>query len=329
MMKTLMKPLLRRLALTVALLGGAAQAADPALDFALIGDLPYSPWETRELTQMLQYLGGQPLGFVVHAGDFKSGSSRCDDQVYKDRYAQLDATAIPLIFVPGDNEWTDCHRSSNGGFEPRERLAYLRKTFYPDQRSLGQRKMDLARQSEHPRFSAYRENVRWEHGGVLFVGLNVTGSNNNFGRTADGDAEYRERSVANQAWLAEAFWRAAAPGVRGLVVVIQANPFFELPVGHKSRSGYEDFIQQMADGALALNKPVALLHGDTHTFRIDRPLQHPKTGAAVGNLLRVETPGSPDVGWVRGRILPNHPAVFRFERGELPWQPADRWATGE
>ena len=37
----------------------------------------------------------------------------------------------PLVYTPGDNEWTDCHRTNNGSYLPTERLAKLRELFYP------------------------------------------------------------------------------------------------------------------------------------------------------------------------------------------------------
>ena len=41
--------------------------------------------------------------------------------------------------VHGDNEWTDCHRPNNGGYNPLERLAKVRATFFPSPgRTLGQ-----------------------------------------------------------------------------------------------------------------------------------------------------------------------------------------------
>ena len=39
--------------------------------------------------------------------------------------------ADPLVYTPGDNEWTDCHRTSNGGYTPTERLDVIRTTFFP------------------------------------------------------------------------------------------------------------------------------------------------------------------------------------------------------
>jgi hypothetical protein len=89
-------------------------------------------------------------------------------------------SAHPLIYVPGDNEWADCHHRLNAQFDPTERLAKLRSLFWMGDSSLGRRALKLERQSDMPAFPAYRENVRWEMGGVLFAGLNLPGSENNF-----------------------------------------------------------------------------------------------------------------------------------------------------
>ncbi|NJN58306.1 MAG: hypothetical protein HC879_12810 [Leptolyngbyaceae cyanobacterium SL_5_9] len=107
---------------------------------------------------------------------------------------------MPLIYVPGDNEWTDCYRESNGSYDPQERLEKFRALFTQGDQSLGERTLHLTQQSENSQFAKFRENVRWRYGNVLFVGLNVTGSNNGLGRTLEADAEYRERNVANLAW---------------------------------------------------------------------------------------------------------------------------------
>jgi hypothetical protein len=42
------------------------------------------------------------------------------------------------IFTPGDNEWTDCDRPSNGSFSSRERLDHERQLFFSTDFSLGQ-----------------------------------------------------------------------------------------------------------------------------------------------------------------------------------------------
>ena len=43
---------------------------------------------------------------------------------------------------------------------------------------------------------------------------------------------------------------------------------------------------------------VLLIHGDTHVYRRDQPLTD-EEGGVLANFTRLETFGSPDVGWVR------------------------------
>jgi hypothetical protein len=71
--------------------------------------------------------------FVVPDGDFKSGSSPCTDALFSQRYEQFQTFKHPLIYVFGDNEWTDCHRSNS---DPLDRLAKLRQVFTQGNTSL-------------------------------------------------------------------------------------------------------------------------------------------------------------------------------------------------
>jgi hypothetical protein len=219
----------------------------------------------------------------------------------------------PFIFVPGDNEWTDCHL---GGADPLERLAKLRELFYPDDNSLGQRKIRLERQSADPRFAENRENVRWMIGPVLFIGLNIPGSNNNLGRTPQMDAEYARRSAANSAWLAEGFDLAKMNGDAAVFIAIQADPYFER-ASHRppATDGYAQFRQQLLAHTLGFGKPVILIHGDTHRFRVDHPLVHPGTQKPVANFTRIESFGSPWVDWIRVSVDPADPKLLAIKTG--------------
>ena len=76
---------------------------------------------------------------TVHIGDTKNGSTRCDNSHYTKVLNWFNSFDTGLIYTPGDNEWTDCHRPSAGGFDPLERLATLRKRFFVAGRSLGAR----------------------------------------------------------------------------------------------------------------------------------------------------------------------------------------------
>lgn len=66
----------------------------------------------------------------------------------------------------------------------------------------------------------------------------------------------------------------------------------------------------------AYGKPVLFLHGDTHYFRVDKPLF--RTGVFGGgdrgrqleNFTRVEVHGSPEAHWVRITVDPRRASAF-------------------
>jgi hypothetical protein len=78
--------------------------------FALIGDTPYSDHERQEFPGMLQAINAEHVDLVVHAGDFKHSRDACSDALFSDRKQLFDASAAPFVYVPGDNEWSDCNR---------------------------------------------------------------------------------------------------------------------------------------------------------------------------------------------------------------------------
>jgi hypothetical protein len=301
-------------ALTIAALLALPSHAEP-LAFGLFGDTPYSRWERENLPDLIAEMDRENLAFVVHDGDIKNGSSVCSDEVLKDILAVFQKSATPLVYVPGDNEWTDCHRGNNGSYDPLERLAKLRLWFFPNDLALGQRSLKLERQSKNPAFAAYRENVRWEAGGVLFVGMNVPGSDNNFNgtkRSGGPVAEFIERGAANKAWLAEAFALARSKKLAGILIVIQANPGFHAANAGNPSPGYRDFLTQLREETQAFLGQVVLVHGDSHHHQINQPMEDPDTKETVKNFTRMETIGSPFVGWVRGTVDATDPQVFRF-----------------
>lgn len=284
----------------------------PRFAFALIGDMPYTQSQLQAFPGFLRELDAEKLAFVVHDGDFKNGRSLCDDATFYQRRNMFDASAHPFIFIPGDNEWTDCHRANNGAYDPLERLDKLRELFFVGDYSLGQRTLQLIRQSADPRYAKFRENVIWNYGDVTFAGLNIPGSNNNLGRTSAMDAEYRERNAANLAWLRQVFSAAKQRDSLGVMIIIQANPGFELAAADPQRTGYNDFIKALEQETLAYAKPVVLVHGDSHYFRIDKPLLDGRTQQRIAHFTRAETFGELDTGWLRVEVDPKDPNLFVF-----------------
>lgn len=290
------------------------------VSFGLFGDTPYSDWERARLPDLLGEMDREDLAFVVHDGDIKSGSSRCSDELLRDILDVFQTSKTPLVYVPGDNEWTDCHRASNGGYDPLERLDKLRELFFAGDSALGQRPLPLARQSRDPAFARYRENVRWQAGGALFVGLNLPGSENNFHGSSGGGPvpEFVARSAANRVWLAQAFALARARKLAGVLVVIQADPGLEAFSAGQARPGYREFLVQLRAETQAFAGQVVLVHGDSHRQRIDQPMLDASGQAVVDNFTRVETFGYPFFGWIKASVDPADPQVFRFF--PRPWR---------
>jgi hypothetical protein len=304
-----------------ALAAAAAFAAHGAdrFSFAVLGDTPYFPHEVFAVPQLLASLAGADVAFAVHVGDIKHGSVPCSDELLAARKAMLDATPVPIVFVPGDNDWTDCHREAAGGYDPVERLDRVRALFHSGESSLGRRTIALERQSADPRFRAYRENARWSAGAIVFATLNIPGSNNNLGRNRAGDAEHAARMKANLEWLDEAVRRAEAPAMGGLVIFAHGDPRF----GRAPRKvdGYRTYREVLRTRASSLGKPMLLVHGDGHRYRVDQPLHDLATGALLPNFTRVEVFGSPAVNWVRIDVDPAAERLFNIAPG-VPTTPA-------
>ena len=292
--------------------GGQAQAAtspDLRYDFALIGDVPYDDAQaTNDFPHMIEELNRARLEFVVHDGDIKAGATPCTDECFEHVYTQFQTIRHPLIYLFGDNEWSDCGKVKTNAFEPLERLQKLRDVFTQGNQSLGQRRLSLTRQSEEPRFAAFRENVRWMHGGVMFAGLNVPGDDNHF-----GTSEFGLRNAANIAWIRDAFALATKESLRAVMLIMQANPHFELAATNRLRRGFNEMLEVIERETLAFQKPVVLVHGDSHYFRIDQPLLGTRSRRRIENFTRVETFGNPDVHWLRVSVDWRDPNVFRFQ----------------
>ena len=89
------------------------------MPYAKADDAPHIP-------ALLEDMNASDIAFSIYDGDIKDGSSECTDAIYTDAIAMFDSLKKPVIYVPGDNEWTDCHRTNNGGYDNLERLDHIR-----------------------------------------------------------------------------------------------------------------------------------------------------------------------------------------------------------
>ena len=291
-----------------------AQSFEP-FKFVALGDMPYNiPADYVRYERLISQINRSQPSFSIFIGDTKSGSTECSDannQITKAYFNQFNA---PLIYSIGDNEWTDCHRPLAGSYDPIERLQALRSLFFSTSKSLGKQSLDLIRQSDiDPKHKLYVENSYWVKNHFLFVNLHIPGSNNNFERDERSREEYRERNSANLAWIKHLYSIAASEKYRGIIFAYQADMFYTASQATDINSGYKDTLLALSQGAIALKKPVLLVHGDSHRLIIDQPLKAPDQKQILENVLRLEVMGAEQVGAVEVLVDPKSQQPFSFK----------------
>jgi hypothetical protein len=317
---------------------------DEGYAIGLWGDLPYSNLqETVGLPNLIADMNAHELAFTVHDGDLKQGSnSPCNDALYTRAHSWFDSLRGAAMFTPGDNEWTDCDRASNGGYNSRERLDHERQVFFSTAFSMGRHPMrqEVQTQPLCLGVSGYVpcvENRRWTVRGVTYVTLNVPGSCNNLCDTAPDPAEFQARNAANIQWLRESFAAAKQRRSVAVMLITQADPGWDLSDGTRAPlrdpktlaetdgqpDGYQAYLLALRDEVIAFRKPVAYVHGDSHYYRVDKPFLDAQ-GRRLENFTRVETfgdnaaNGNNDVNWVKVTVDPRSRDVFSYQPMIVP-----------
>jgi hypothetical protein len=317
----------------------------------LWGDLPYSDVQAQVgVPNLIADMNSQKLAFTVHDGDLKAGNGTpgsvtptiCSDALYVQALGFFNALHAPAMLTPGDNDWTDCDRPSNGGFSSRERLDHERQVFFSTPFSLGKKRMRQEVQTAPLCLGVNGptpcvENRRWTHHGVTYVTLNIQGSCNNLCDTAPDPAEFTARNQANIAWMRETFLDAQARGSAAIMIIAQADPGWDLSDGTRAPlrdpktlaetdgqpDGFQEFLAALRDEVIAFRKPVAYVHGDSHYFRVDKPFQD-SLGRRLENFTRVETfgdnqgNGTNDVNWLKVLVDARSREVFTYQPQIVP-----------
>lgn len=161
---------------------------------------------------------------------------------------------------------------------------------------------------------------------MVFATLHVVGSNNGLEPwhgidardgphtpRADRLESFERRQAANLAWLDAEFAQTRSIDAPAVVLLMHANPRFDLPAGDAKRAGFDALLERLAQHAADFGRPVLLAHGDLHRYLVDRPLAAESAAPRVPNLVRVQSFGSLWIGWIRVTVDPDEPALFRFE----------------
>ena len=291
---------MKRAVLAAALAVACVPAEPPPLRpntfaFAVFGDGPYRRVEAVAFRRLIEDVNRTDVEWFLHVGDILSGS--CSNERLAESLAELKTIRHPVIYTPGDNEWTDCHRRE---FQPLDRLRQIRATYFTDPtRSVAGPDMPVESQSANPAWKEFVENVRWRRGGFLFVTTHMVGSLNGGrqfeGRTAADDSAVVRRTAAALEWIDSAFAIAKADSLSGVVIALHANPRFH----RRDVTAFASFVRRVAEHTAAFRGEVLAIHGDTHEYTVDHPLRRVGSDEVLTNFTRLETFGSPDIGWVR------------------------------
>lgn len=268
-------------ALAAAVVAPVGAAADPAPakkdHFAVIGDVPYGADQIDRFPAWVQEINAADPELTVHVGDIKNGSTACSDDYIVGIRTVFDTVESPLVFTPGDNEWTDCHRANNGSYDPFERLDFLRRTFYPTPgRTLGQ----TTRKVDADTAGGYPENVQWREDRVSMAAVHVVGSNDGTlpwtGATAPNAAQLAEQSARMESALSTvraAFDDARRRQDRAVAIFLQADMFD--PTWSPTRadvSAFTPLVQLLIDESSSYDGETYLFNGDSHVHNEDQPL---------------------------------------------------------
>lgn len=213
--------------------------------FTVIGDVPYSQEQRSGLLLLInKHNAANPSDFVVHVGDIKPGADSCKEAVYKDVDSILRLFKAPTFIILGDNEYNDCK-------DPIQGLDYWKKyflhfnenwTFEPT----------VAYQKERI------ENFSWVKDKVLFIGINLVGSN------VHDSAEWQTRLSDNGNWIKKQM-QEQKDKVTAAVIFGHAN------ITEIEPDKFKIFTDTFRAASHTFKKPVLFVHGDGHIWFQNKP----------------------------------------------------------
>lgn len=314
--------------------------------FVVLGDTWYHQDQMDEYFNLIDTINVIKPSFAVHVGDIRgSDATPCTNEQYFKVRSSFNEFEVPLIYTPGDNEWTDCWMENRidslaGGYIPSERLSTLRQVFFQSNESHGKKKILLERQSDVDTFFIdFVENVRWWDSDFLFFTLHIVGSNNGwFQESSHPDSEFQRRNQANIAWLNNCFDLAISRNAKAVVMFYHAeiDPTISATLRKAKNApesldaqkvrlheieridGYAELREKIKDRSIGFSAPVLQVYGDEHQFKWYQPYKfwiYDSLGRRnkADNVYRLQTFGSPNHRAVKVTLNPEKPYFFDIE----------------
>src|SRR5438105_11609778 len=118
--------------------------SEASFTIAVFGDWPYNDLLLKNANLLIDSVNAdRSVQMVIHVGDIHSGSQPCTsagilppipasnpgwNQAVFQRFQQFN---VPVVYTPGDNEWTDCHKvKEKSAGDPLKELAAVRGLFF-------------------------------------------------------------------------------------------------------------------------------------------------------------------------------------------------------
>ena len=273
---------------TVALAEGSAPEAtlaDSPIIFSATGDVPYGDSEVSTFQQQIDnHNVYSPSDFFVHLGDIFSSSESCSESHYQRVADIMHMLTVPAYIVPGDNETTDCSSPSSGWNLWVKYFMRFENYFCGTPVT--------ARQTSRP------ENFVFVKNGVLFVGINLVGGNNDT-RILQDDATWASQQLS-----------AYKSSVRAAVFFAQAG----------TGDNHSTFFTPFVTSAASFGKPILYIHGNDHTWSLTKPF----SGASNVVMVCVDRGGTADPVQVTVTLdMSSTTTAFQFNRD--PWKAKTRY----
>ncbi|WP_157943852.1 metallophosphoesterase [Arenibacter hampyeongensis] len=215
------------------------------ITFTAIGDVPYNEEQRLGLIDIIsKHNTTTDSEFVIHVGDIKPGAIACDEEVYLDVADILKTFKVPTFIVLGDNEYNDCE-------DPEQGLEYWNKYFLHFNENWSF-EPQITYQTERP------ENFSWVKNKVLFVGLNLVGSQ------VHDSIEWKDRLTQNGLWV-KTLLEDQKNMVDAMVVFGHAN------IVEAGPEKFKPFTDLFRAASQSFGKPVLMVQGDGHFWIKNKP----------------------------------------------------------
>ena len=227
---------------------GTGPSAPGSVTFYVTADGPFDLEAEGDMRNELKRLAPE-ASFLVHLGNLqKAEDTLCADSKYFQTAAFLRHSPITTFVLPGEEDTDNCPFPERAFASWKDQFKYFHRHFDHLQ-SKSFEVMSEVNQTE---------NVAVMHGGVLFLGLHVTG-----GRVYDRSV-VQDRNDYNYKWI-QGMMKTRGANARAIVMLGNARP------GDTQNEVF--FLEVAKYLATSITKPIAYIHAGGSTSKVYTPFK--------------------------------------------------------